>query len=99
MGGGTYNTVRAAYGALAEVTVPRPVHFDLRRGNMWRGNILLDRSAGDVRIGGLIDGERMFWGDPLADSVSLALLGDIGRDEAFLEGYREAGGQAALHSA
>jgi hypothetical protein len=25
-----------------------------------------------------------FWGDPVADFVSLALLGDIERDEAFL---------------
>ncbi|MFI7013917.1 phosphotransferase family protein [Streptomyces sp. NPDC050164] len=82
-------TARSAYGALDEVTVPCLVHFDL-----WRGNILVDRSAGDARIGGLIDGERMFWGDPLADFVSLALLGDIKQDEAFLAGYREAGGRA-----
>jgi aminoglycoside phosphotransferase (APT) family kinase protein len=85
------DAARAAYGALDEVTVPRPVHFDL-----WQGNILVDRSAGEVRIGGLIDGERMFWGDPLADFVSLALLGDIRKDEAFLAGYREAGGRAAF---
>ncbi|MYS94621.1 MULTISPECIES: phosphotransferase family protein [Streptomyces] len=82
-------TARYAYGALDEVTVPCLVHFDL-----WRGNILVDRSGGDARIGGLIDGERMFWGDPLADFVSLALLGDIKRDEAFLAGYREVGGRA-----
>ncbi|GGW70536.1 aminoglycoside phosphotransferase family protein [Streptomyces caelestis] len=82
-------TARSAYGALDEVTVPCLVHFDL-----WRGNILVDRSAGDARIGGLIDGERMFWGDPLAEFVSLALLGDIKRDEAFLAGYRETGGRA-----
>ncbi|MBO4253741.1 phosphotransferase family protein [Streptomyces griseorubiginosus] len=81
-------TVRPAYGALDAVTVPRLVHFDL-----WQGNILLDRSAREPRIGGLIDGERMFWGDPLADFVSLALLGDIRKDEAFLAGYREAGGR------
>lgn len=84
-------TARAAYPVLEEVVVPRPVHFDL-----WPGNILLDRSAGGVRIGGLIDGERMFWGDPVADFVSLALLGDISRDEAFLAGYRDAGGVAGL---
>ncbi|MGW3651400.1 phosphotransferase family protein [Streptomyces sp. NPDC000878] len=80
-------TARAAYEALDEVTVPRLVHFDL-----WQGNILVDRSAGAPRIGGLIDGERMFWGDPVADFVSLALLGDIRGDEAFLRGYRDAGG-------
>lgn len=82
--------LEAAFPALDEVTVPTLVHFDL-----WDGNILLDRpSGGEPRIGGLIDGERMFWGDPLADFVSLALLGDIKKDEAFLAGYREAGGRA-----
>ncbi|MEU0584699.1 aminoglycoside phosphotransferase family protein [Streptomyces sp. NPDC006132] len=82
-------TAESAYGALDEVTVPCLVHFDL-----WQGNILVDRSDGRARIGGLIDGERMFWGDPLADFISLALLGDIRQDEAFLAGYREAGGRA-----
>ncbi|MFI9173894.1 phosphotransferase family protein [Streptomyces lincolnensis] len=83
-------TLRAGFPVLDEVTAPRLVHFDL-----WDGNILLDRPAGEEpRIGGLIDGERMFWGDPLADFVSLALLGDIEQDTAFLAGYREAGGRA-----
>ncbi|MDH6622302.1 aminoglycoside phosphotransferase (APT) family kinase protein [Streptomyces sp. LBL] len=86
----TARTLRSAHPALDEVTVPRLVHFDL-----WPGNILVDRPAGQrPRIGGLIDGERMFWGDPLADFVSLALLGNIERDDAFLAGYREAGGWA-----
>ncbi|WP_406176517.1 DUF3626 domain-containing protein [Streptomyces sp. NBC_00996] len=79
-------TAKTAYDALDEVTVPRLVHFDL-----WRGNILVERPAGTApRIGGLIDGERMFWGDPLADFVSLALLADIKQDKDFLTGYQEA---------
>ena len=78
-------------GVLDEVTTPVLVHFDL-----WDGNILLDLDGGAPRISGLIDAERAFWGDPLADFVSLALLGDIGQDEAFLAGYREAGGPARL---
>jgi aminoglycoside phosphotransferase (APT) family kinase protein len=86
--------LRTAYDALDEVTVPRLVHFDL-----WPGNILVERSAGRPRIGGLIDGERMFWGDPLADFVSLALLGDITKYEAFLTGYRAAGGHADFDTA
>ncbi|MEU6507030.1 aminoglycoside phosphotransferase family protein [Streptomyces sp. NPDC046942] len=81
----------AGYGALDEVTVPRPVHFDL-----WQGNILVHRAPGGPRIGGLIDGERMFWGDPVADFVSLALLDDIEKDRDFLAGYREGGGRAVL---
>ncbi|GHH91750.1 phosphotransferase family protein [Streptomyces capillispiralis] len=81
--------------ALDEVTVPALVHFDL-----WPGNILVERPArGPARIGGLIDGERMLWGDPLADFVSLALLGDIREDEAFLAGYEEAGGRAVFDRA
>ena len=87
-------TAASAYGALDEVTDPCLVHFDL-----WRGNILVDRTDGGARIGGLIDGERMFWGDPLADFVSLALLGDIREDAEFLAGYREAGGRARFDTA
>ncbi|MFI2206159.1 phosphotransferase family protein [Streptomyces sp. NPDC020192] len=81
----------AGHGALDEVTVPRPVHFDL-----WQGNILVHRTSDGPRIGGLIDGERMFWGDPVADFVSLALLGDIEQDEDFLTGYREGGGRVVF---
>ncbi|MFF9118900.1 phosphotransferase family protein [Streptomyces massasporeus] len=84
----------SAYDALDEVTAPCLVHFDL-----WRGNILVDRTGGETRIGGLIDGERMFWGDPLADFVSLALLGDIRQDEEFLAGYQEGGGRARFDTA
>lgn len=59
----------------------------------------MDRPEGTPRIGGLIDGERMFWGDPLADFVSLALLGDIEDDTDFLTGYRKAGGRADFDTA
>jgi aminoglycoside phosphotransferase (APT) family kinase protein len=72
---------------LDEVTTPVLVHFDL-----WDGNILIESGSAGHRIGALIDGERAFWGDPLAEFVSLALYGDIERDTAFLDGYRGAGG-------
>jgi aminoglycoside phosphotransferase (APT) family kinase protein len=72
---------------LDEVTTPVLVHFDL-----WDGNILVEPDAAGHRISALIDAERAFWGDPLAEFVSLALYGDIERDTAFLEGYRRAGG-------
>ena len=73
--------------ALEEVTTPVLVHFDL-----WDGNILVESDPAGHRIGALIDAERAFWGDPLAEFVSLALYGDIERDTAFLAGYRGAGG-------
>lgn len=63
---------------LDEVTRPVLVHFDL-----WDGNVMVDGG----RVTGLIDGERAFWGDPLAEFVSLALFDDIERDPAFLAGY------------
>lgn len=76
---------------LDAVTTPVLVHFDL-----WDGNILVDFDGGSPRIGGLIDAERAFWGDPLAEFVSLALVADINDDREFLASYREAGGPATL---
>ena len=63
---------------LDEVERPALVHFDL-----WDGNVLVD---GD-RITGLIDGERAFWGDPVAEFVSVALFGDVEGDQDFVAGY------------
>ncbi|WP_410594461.1 phosphotransferase family protein [Amycolatopsis sp. lyj-23] len=61
------------------VTTPVLVHFDL-----WRGNILVD---GD-RVSGIVDAERAFWGDPVAEFVSLTLFHDL--DAPLLEGYGRA---------
>jgi aminoglycoside phosphotransferase (APT) family kinase protein len=83
--------IAAASPVLDQVSTPVLVHFDL-----WDGNILVDLTGPAPRIGGLIDAERAFWGDPLADLVSLALLGDITTDAAFLAGYRAAGGELVL---
>jgi len=52
------------------------IHFDL-----WDGNILVE----DGRIAGLIDGERAFWGDPVAEFVSLTLFSSV--DDELVEGY------------
>ncbi|MFD9428791.1 MULTISPECIES: phosphotransferase family protein [unclassified Streptomyces] len=81
----------AASGVLDEVTRPALVHFDL-----WQGNLLLSGPPGAVRLSGLIDGERMFWGDPVADFVSLALFADMEQDKEFLTGYARAGGEVVF---
>jgi aminoglycoside phosphotransferase (APT) family kinase protein len=91
--------IRAVFAAagpvLDEVTVPALVHFDL-----WPGNVLLDGPAGDRTISGLIDGERMFWGDPLADFASLSLIyGNPEGDPAFLAGYVAGGGSGHFDAA
>lgn len=64
---------------LDAVQTPRLIHFDL-----WDGNILVE----DGRITGLIDGERAFWGDPVAEFVSLTLF-NTSVDPELLAGYGE----------
>ncbi|MEK8144365.1 aminoglycoside phosphotransferase family protein [Streptomyces sp. M10(2022)] len=76
---------------LDDVTRPALVHFDL-----WQGNLLVDGAPGARRLSGIIDGERMFWGDPVADLVSTALFGDVEKDSDFLAGYAK--GQAVRSS-
>ncbi|WTW93984.1 aminoglycoside phosphotransferase family protein [Streptomycetaceae bacterium NBC_01309] len=85
--------VKRNVGLLDAVGTPVLVHFDL-----WDGNVLVVRDAegGGARVGGVIDAERAFWGDPAADFVSLALFGDIEGDGEFLAGYQEAGGPVAF---
>lgn len=80
-------TLRAASGELDEVTRPALVHFDL-----WQGNLLVTGEPGARRIGGIIDGERMFWGDPVADLVSTSLFGEPEADPDFLAGYAATAG-------
>ncbi|SCE11243.1 MULTISPECIES: phosphotransferase family protein [unclassified Streptomyces] len=75
---------------LDDVTRPALVHFDL-----WPGNLLVTGEPGARAVGGIIDGERMFWGDPVADFVSLALFGELERDREFLDGYAESTGVRA----
>ncbi|MFE7758461.1 phosphotransferase family protein [Streptomyces sp. NPDC057429] len=82
----------AAY-ALDDVTRPALVHFDL-----WQGNLLVAGEPGARSIGGVIDGERMFWGDPVADFVSTALFGDVEEDRDFLAGYASTAGGPVVFS-
>jgi aminoglycoside phosphotransferase (APT) family kinase protein len=69
--------------ALDAVDRPALVHFDL-----WDGNVFVEPApAGGWRVTGLIDGERAFFGDPVAELVSLALLRDIADVPEVLAGY------------
>jgi aminoglycoside phosphotransferase (APT) family kinase protein len=71
---------------LDEVTTPVLVHFDL-----WDGNIFVLPAAGTDRDGyaieGIIDGERAFYGDPIAELVSLALFADPADLPGLLPAY------------
>ncbi|MFE4368279.1 phosphotransferase family protein [Streptomyces sp. NPDC056835] len=85
------DVLAGASGVLDEVTRPALVHFDL-----WQGNLLLAGPPGAHRLSGVVDGERMFWGDSAADFVSLALFENIENDKDFLTGYASAGGTAVF---
>jgi aminoglycoside phosphotransferase (APT) family kinase protein len=71
--------------ALAEVRVPALVHFDL-----WPGNILVVTGP-TPRLSGIVDAERAFWGDPLAELASLGLFGRAEQDEDLIAGYTGGG--------
>ena len=69
---------------LAEVRRAALVHFDA-----WEGNLVIRRDAdGAWEFAGLIDGERAFFGDPLAELVGLDPLGSPEDDEDLMAGYR-----------
>jgi aminoglycoside phosphotransferase (APT) family kinase protein len=76
--------------ALAQITRPTLVHFDL-----WPGNVMITggEDGGAPRISGLIDGERMIWGDPLMEFVGMEVFGRADLDEHIAAGYVGAGGE------
>jgi Ser/Thr protein kinase RdoA (MazF antagonist) len=71
-------------GLLDDIRTPALVHYDL-----WDGNVLTTGNA----VSGLIDGERAFYGDPLAEFASLALLRDLDAIPDVLAGYAAATGR------
>ncbi|WP_327085193.1 aminoglycoside phosphotransferase family protein [Nonomuraea sp. NBC_01738] len=75
--------VTAASVALEEVTTPRLVHFDV-----WPGNVFLDLE-GTPAIQAIIDHERAFWGDPLAELITPTIFDEVREDDPLLAGYRE----------
>ena len=84
--------VRRNADALAEIAAPALVHFDL-----WPGNILISPPDPTAvpRINGLIDGERVIWGDPLMEFVGADVYGRADLDPDIRAGYLEAGGVIA----
>jgi aminoglycoside phosphotransferase (APT) family kinase protein len=54
--------VRAHPGYLDEIEAPRLLH-----GDLWLFNILIRRGSGEPDIVGILDADRAWWGDPMAD--------------------------------
>ncbi|WP_165367802.1 phosphotransferase family protein [Phytoactinopolyspora endophytica] len=67
---------------LDEVTTPALVHFDL-----WDGNVFVVPDGDGYRVEGIIDGERAFYGDPIAELTSLAFFTDPEQAPGVLNGF------------
>jgi Ser/Thr protein kinase RdoA (MazF antagonist) len=72
---------------LGGVTRPSLVHYDL-----WDGNILVAPGEGGWKLAGIIDWERAFYGDPVAELVSLSFHTRMSPDPAVLEGWATVAG-------
>lgn len=82
--------------SLAEVTEPALVHFDLWPGNVF---VSIPDDHAPRRVTGLIDGERMIWGDPLMEFVGMNVFGRADQDPDIIAGYVRAGGSIASDEA
>ncbi|MGW4467368.1 phosphotransferase family protein [Micromonospora sp. NPDC004704] len=79
--------LRRHFDVLDEVDRPALVHFDL-----WDGNVfVLPDGTGGATLTGLIDGERAFYGDPVAEFVAMTLFRDPAELPDLLAAYNTAG--------
>ena len=80
-----YDTFEPLWVLLDEITEPSLVHYD-----MWSKNIMLIERNGQYTIDGIIDLERCFYGDPVAEYISTAtIVGNIEQAEDFISGHNE----------
>ena len=80
-----YDTFEPLWSLLDEITEPSLVHYD-----MWAKNILLIKRNGQYIIDGIIDLERCFYGDPIAEYIStVTIVGNLEQAEDFISGYNE----------
>jgi aminoglycoside phosphotransferase (APT) family kinase protein len=71
-----YALMERHFDALDDVTTPQLVHWDI-----WDGNVFVDPQT--CQVTGLIDFERVMWGDPLLESF----FGDRSPNSHYAEGY------------
>ena len=82
------NLVNSTPSIFNEVSTPRLLH-----GDLWTFNLLVTRESGKPLITGVLDTERAWWGDPLADWIMFCLSIRNGEGEwqdriaAFHKGY------------
>jgi Ser/Thr protein kinase RdoA (MazF antagonist) len=67
---------------LAAVSEPRLVHYDL-----WDGNVFVRQDGDGWHVEGFIDGERAFYGDPIAELVSAISFIPADEAAAVVDGF------------
>jgi aminoglycoside phosphotransferase (APT) family kinase protein len=66
-----------------EIRRPRLLH-----GDLWTVNVLMDPTAAEPRITGVVDWDRAWWGDPLADwTIYRAVQRQGAERTAFFDSY------------
>lgn len=72
---------------LEEIKEPALVEYDCHEGNVF----VKENGDGKWHVAGIIDFERFFWGDPIADFTGVFfLLPDVRKEPAFLSAYLKA---------
>lgn len=75
---------------LENVVRPALVEYDCHEGNVF-----VKETEEGYKIEGIVDFERSFWGDPVADfPAAFVFTEDIRREKAFLDSYLKASGRA-----
>lgn len=87
-----YETIEAVVikhrALLLEIEKPSLVDFD-----MWAGNVFINEQN-DWHITGILDFERAFYGDPMADFVAaMMLFDDVEQEKQLQAGYSEVSGR------
>lgn len=78
-------------GCLEDVTEPLLVEYDCHEGN-----IFVKKTGNSYTIEGILDFERAFWGDPIADfPTAFVFTDDIRKETAFLNAYLRVSGRNA----
>lgn len=78
-------------GCLEDVREPSLVEYDCHEGN-----IFVKKTGDSYTIEGILDFERAFWGDPIADfPTAFVFTDDIRKETAFLNAYLRVSGRNA----
>ncbi|MBN2046632.1 MAG: aminoglycoside phosphotransferase family protein [Anaerolineaceae bacterium] len=71
---------------LDRLTTPILLHYDL-----WAGNVFISGELGSRKVEGIIDFERAFWGDPLAEfACNMVSFDEFGETAPYTLAYNQA---------